>query len=212
MLDGRLSRQHADRIRKLENIRVAWAMLRDQHLFVQWANDLEWRSFTKTCAYWLLVNDQDGVSNFVRTSLLAPGGQNAHTVPMVLVCALGGRLRREGSAAREVTMSDSADVDRLCRRVGDEICSPRRNSRPMCCRRLRRQPHLASRRPQTTPLTAGPNKPGQSRPPVLTRQQIQSRRPATPETPRPRPRPRPRPMTNSAHRDAEVFSVIAATV
>lgn len=60
MLDGRLSRQHADRIRRLENIRVVWAMLRDQHLFVQWANDLEWKSFTRTCAYWLLVNDQDG--------------------------------------------------------------------------------------------------------------------------------------------------------
>jgi len=83
MLDGRLSRQHSDRIRKLENIRVASAMLRDQHLFVQWANDLEWRSFAKTCAYWLLVNDQDDVSNFVRTSLLALGGQNAHTVPRV---------------------------------------------------------------------------------------------------------------------------------
>ncbi len=83
MLDGRLSRQHADRIRKLENIRVAWAMLRDQHLFVQWAHDLEWRSFTKTCAYWLLVNDQDGVSNFVRTSLLALEGQNVHAVPRV---------------------------------------------------------------------------------------------------------------------------------
>ncbi len=60
LLDGRLSRQHADRIRRLENIRVAWAMLRDQHLFIEWANELEWKSFTRTCAYWLMVNDQDG--------------------------------------------------------------------------------------------------------------------------------------------------------
>lgn len=41
MLDGRLSRQHADTVRKLENIRVCAALLRDQHLFVQWSQDLD---------------------------------------------------------------------------------------------------------------------------------------------------------------------------
>ena len=60
MLDGRLSRQHADKIRRLENIRVASAMLRDQHLFIEWAGEMEWPSFGATCAYWLMVNDQDG--------------------------------------------------------------------------------------------------------------------------------------------------------
>lgn len=60
MLDGRLSRQHCDHLRKLENPRVAHAMLRDQHLFVEWARDLEWKSFKSACAYWLKVNDQDG--------------------------------------------------------------------------------------------------------------------------------------------------------
>ncbi|MEM8726907.1 MAG: biotin/lipoyl-binding protein, partial [Pseudomonadota bacterium] len=35
MLDGRLSRQHTDHLRRLENIRVAMAMRRDQHLFVE---------------------------------------------------------------------------------------------------------------------------------------------------------------------------------
>ena len=60
MLDGRLSRQHTDHLRRLENIRVAMAMRRDQHLFVEWARDLEWKSFENACAYWLKVNDQDG--------------------------------------------------------------------------------------------------------------------------------------------------------
>lgn len=60
LLEGRLSRQHTDHIRRLENIRVAWAMQRDQHMFVQWATDLEWKSFKNTCTYWLMVNDQDG--------------------------------------------------------------------------------------------------------------------------------------------------------
>lgn len=60
MLDGRLSRQHCDHLRKLENPRVSHAMQRDQHLFVEWAQDLEWKSFKNACAYWLKVNDQDG--------------------------------------------------------------------------------------------------------------------------------------------------------
>jgi hypothetical protein len=60
MLDGRLSREHCDHLRKLENPRVAEAMRRDQHLFVEWACDLEWKSFENACAYWLKVNDQDG--------------------------------------------------------------------------------------------------------------------------------------------------------
>ena len=59
-LDGRLSREHADHIRKLENPRVAAAMARDQHLFIEFARDLEWKSFENACAYWLKVNDQDG--------------------------------------------------------------------------------------------------------------------------------------------------------
>ena len=60
MLLGQLSRRHVDHLRRMENIRVATAMQRDQHLFVEWATDLEWRSFTQACTYWLLVNDQDG--------------------------------------------------------------------------------------------------------------------------------------------------------
>lgn len=60
MLDGRMSREHCDHVRKLENLRVVSAMRRDQHLFVEWARDLEWPSFKKSCEYWLKVNDQDG--------------------------------------------------------------------------------------------------------------------------------------------------------
>ena len=60
MLDGRMSRQHAEVVRKLENIRVAYALLRDQHLFVQWAQDLDWKAFKRCSSYWLEVNDQDG--------------------------------------------------------------------------------------------------------------------------------------------------------
>ena len=35
-------------------------MARDQHLFIEFARDLEWKSFENACAYWLKVNDQDG--------------------------------------------------------------------------------------------------------------------------------------------------------
>ena len=75
MLDGRLSRQHADAIRKLENIRVCAALLRDQHFFVEWAQLLDWKAFKRACAYWLEVNDQDGVSRFARTSVSALGAE-----------------------------------------------------------------------------------------------------------------------------------------
>ena len=60
LLDGRMSRQHAEVVRKLENIRVTYALLRDQHLFVQWAQDFDWAEFKRLCKYWLDVNDQDG--------------------------------------------------------------------------------------------------------------------------------------------------------
>ena len=49
LLDGRMSRQHADHVRKLENIRVTTAILRDQHLFVQWSEDLGWNEFRTAC-------------------------------------------------------------------------------------------------------------------------------------------------------------------
>jgi len=57
---GRLSRQHADHIRRIDNIRVHYALSRDQHLFIENARDLEWKSFTRAVKYWLEVNDQDG--------------------------------------------------------------------------------------------------------------------------------------------------------
>lgn len=60
MLDGRMSRQHADHIRRLDNIRVGFALLRDQHLFIQWADDFEFKTFKDACTLWLSVNDQDG--------------------------------------------------------------------------------------------------------------------------------------------------------
>lgn len=103
MLDGRLSRQHADRLRKLENTRVAWAMLRDQHLFVQWANDLEWKSFTRTCAYWLEVNDQDG-----------PGPEDQDTKN-----SFSARIQADGRV--KVTGDlDPVTGGILCQQLGDE--------------------------------------------------------------------------------------------
>lgn len=60
MLEGTISRRHLESIRKLQNIRTTAALLRDQHLFAQWAQELEWPYFERVAAYWLLVNDQDG--------------------------------------------------------------------------------------------------------------------------------------------------------
>ena len=60
MLDGRMSRQHADFVRRLENPRVYFALERDQHLFVENAQNLDWNGFKTACRYWLEVNDQDG--------------------------------------------------------------------------------------------------------------------------------------------------------
>ena len=60
VLDGRVSRDHVLHLNKGDNIRVAHAMVRDQHLFVEWADDLEWSEFGQAFSYWLMVNDQDG--------------------------------------------------------------------------------------------------------------------------------------------------------
>ena len=60
MLSGLLSRQHCEKLKELDNPRTAAALRRDQHLFVEWARDLEWKSFKKACASWLLANDPDG--------------------------------------------------------------------------------------------------------------------------------------------------------
>ena len=60
MLDGTMSRAHVDHVRKLANIRTTSAILRDQWMFIDWVRNLEWKSFKNACAYWLLVNDQDG--------------------------------------------------------------------------------------------------------------------------------------------------------
>ena len=60
MLNGELSRRHVDLLRKAENIRVYASMQRDQNMFIDFADKLEWDQFKKTVNYWLLVNDQDG--------------------------------------------------------------------------------------------------------------------------------------------------------
>ena len=60
ILNGSLSRQHVDLLRRTENIRVFAAMQRDQALLIGLAADLEWKSFKNAMKYWLLVNDQDG--------------------------------------------------------------------------------------------------------------------------------------------------------
>jgi len=60
ILDGSLSRQHLDLLRRTQNIRVFAAMQRDQQLLITLANDLEWKSFQNAVKYWLRVNDPDG--------------------------------------------------------------------------------------------------------------------------------------------------------
>ena len=51
VLDGRVSRDHVLHLNKGDNIRVAHAMVRDQHLFVEWADDLESVSYTHLRAH-----------------------------------------------------------------------------------------------------------------------------------------------------------------
>ena len=60
MLDGGLSRQHVDLLRRTDSIRVHMAMQRDQAMFIDFAQVLEWKSFQNCVKYWLLVNDPDG--------------------------------------------------------------------------------------------------------------------------------------------------------
>ena len=60
MLNGGFSRQHVDLLRRTDNIRVHMAMQRDQAMFIDFADDLEWKSFQNCVKYWLLVNDPDG--------------------------------------------------------------------------------------------------------------------------------------------------------
>ena len=60
VLDGHMSRDHVLFLSKGQNTRVHSAMARDQHLFVQWARDFEWKDFKSTFSYWLAVNDEDG--------------------------------------------------------------------------------------------------------------------------------------------------------
>ena len=60
MLDGTLSRRHVDLLRRTDNIRVHAAMQRDQHLFVDWVQKLEWNAYKQAVTYWEMVNDQDG--------------------------------------------------------------------------------------------------------------------------------------------------------
>ncbi len=60
MLDGRMSRKHVDLLRKTVNIRVFAAMQRDQFMFIEWVDTLEWPDYKNHVKYWLEVNDQDG--------------------------------------------------------------------------------------------------------------------------------------------------------
>ncbi len=60
MLNGQLSRRHVDLLRKTDNIRVFASMQRDQAMFIDFADKLEWNNFKSTIKYWVLANDPDG--------------------------------------------------------------------------------------------------------------------------------------------------------
>ena len=60
VLGGRVSRDHVLKLQSGDNIRVHYAMIRDQYLFIEWARDFEWDEFKQLFAEWLRVNDQDG--------------------------------------------------------------------------------------------------------------------------------------------------------
>lgn len=60
VLDGAVSRDHAQHLQRGVNHRVQAAAARDQELFISWATTFEWTEFKQAFAYWLEVNDQDG--------------------------------------------------------------------------------------------------------------------------------------------------------
>ena len=84
MLDGRLSRQHVDLLRRTENIRIFMAMQRDQAMLLQLVADLEWKSFQNAVKYWLMVNDQDGDN---------PDDHEAKNTCTVTTSLVDGRVR-----------------------------------------------------------------------------------------------------------------------
>ncbi|NNE72572.1 MAG: hypothetical protein HKN26_02820 [Acidimicrobiales bacterium] len=54
---GTLSEPHVRELKKLDNGRTNHALKRDQHLFIEWAQTLEWTDWLKAIAYWLLAAD-----------------------------------------------------------------------------------------------------------------------------------------------------------
>ncbi|NNC79337.1 MAG: DUF222 domain-containing protein, partial [Acidimicrobiales bacterium] len=57
---GVLSRRHLEDIQSVDNVRTHFMLKRDQHLFIGFVEELEWKSFKHAVKYWLDANDPDG--------------------------------------------------------------------------------------------------------------------------------------------------------
>lgn len=57
---GAITRQHLNELKGIDNIRVHGLMVRDQHLFVEWATKLQWSDWGFAVGYWLNAADPDG--------------------------------------------------------------------------------------------------------------------------------------------------------
>ncbi|RZV45987.1 MAG: HNH endonuclease [Acidimicrobiales bacterium] len=57
---GTITRQHVVELKGIDNKRVHGLMVRDQHLFLQFAQDLQWAEWGQAIGYWLNAADPDG--------------------------------------------------------------------------------------------------------------------------------------------------------
>ena len=59
--NGTLLRDHLELIRhSVHNGRTHGALVRDQHLFIEWADQLDFSDYEACCRYWVLAADPDG--------------------------------------------------------------------------------------------------------------------------------------------------------
>ncbi|MGI9606997.1 MAG: hypothetical protein ACR2P0_12735, partial [Acidimicrobiales bacterium] len=57
---GTVSRHHLAELKAVDNTRIHGLMVRDQHLFIEWAEKLQWADWSFALGYWLNAADPDG--------------------------------------------------------------------------------------------------------------------------------------------------------
>ena len=57
---GAISRRHLHELKRVDSVRLHFAMIRDQHIFTEACRTLEWKSYKHSIGYWVNANDPDG--------------------------------------------------------------------------------------------------------------------------------------------------------